>query len=134
MQVQASGFGQTKIKLLGETSSTKVTSHPGRPSAPPHPASPAATGAELGCSSSRASPDDSPRGALPSLPELGHGGPPPGVFRDGTGGVGPAGLDPPGSTMWKGKKGEQRPCVWTDEKDVKYNRTSYRGTCAHDTD
>ena len=29
--------------------------------------------------------------------------------RDGTGGVGPAGLDLPVSTMWKGKKGEQRP-------------------------
>ena len=29
--------------------------------------------------------------------------------RDGTGGVGPAGLDPPVSTMWKGKKGGQRP-------------------------
>ena len=29
--------------------------------------------------------------------------------RDGTGGVGPAGQDPPASTMWKGKKGEQRP-------------------------
>ena len=36
--------------------------------------------------------------------------------RDGTGGVGPAVLDPPASTMWKGKKGGQRPCVWTDEK------------------
>ena len=36
--------------------------------------------------------------------------------RDGTGGVGPAGLDPPASTMWKGMKGGQRPCVWTDEK------------------
>ena len=29
--------------------------------------------------------------------------------RGGTGGVGPAGLDPPASTMWKGKKGGQRP-------------------------
>ena len=29
--------------------------------------------------------------------------------RDGTGGVGPAGLDPPASTMWTGKKGGQRP-------------------------
>ena len=29
--------------------------------------------------------------------------------RDGAGGVGPAGLDPPASTMWKGKKGGQRP-------------------------
>ena len=28
--------------------------------------------------------------------------------QDGTGGVGPAGLDLPASTMWKGKKGEQR--------------------------
>jgi len=29
--------------------------------------------------------------------------------RDGIGGVGPAGQDPPASTMWKGKKGGQRP-------------------------
>ena len=29
--------------------------------------------------------------------------------RDGTGGVGPAGLDLPASTIWKGKKGEQWP-------------------------
>ena len=29
--------------------------------------------------------------------------------QDGTGGVGPAGLDLPASTMWKGKEGGQRP-------------------------
>ena len=44
---------------------------------------------------------------------------------DGVGGVGPR----PGSaceyyvTMWERKKDEQWPCVWTDEKDVKYNCT-----------
>ena len=38
--------------------------------------------------------------------------------RDGALGGAP-GLDPPASTMWRGKKGEQRPCVWIDEKDVK---------------
>ena len=43
--------------------------------------------------------------------------------QDGTGGVGPAGLDLPASTIWKGKKGEQYPWVWIDEKDVKYNYT-----------
>ena len=58
-----------------------------------------------------ASLDDSPRGALHALPELGGRGPPPGG-PDGTGGVGPGGLDPLASTMWKGKKGEQRDIVF----------------------
>ena len=49
--------------------------------------------------------------------------------RAGADGLGPAGLDPPASTVGGGKKGEQRPCVWIDEKDAKYS--CYHVRCTH---
>ena len=48
-------------------------------SARPQPASPAAAGAAPGCSWTEACADDSHRGALRALQELGGAGPPPGV-------------------------------------------------------
>ena len=103
-----------------EASSRKVTSLHPKTSAQPHSASPAAPGAWQGCSWRSACADDSHRGALRALQELGGAGPPPGVSGWHRW-CGAPGLDPPASTMWKGKKGEQWLCVWLDEKDVKYN-------------
>ena len=102
-QIQASGLGQTK-KSLGETSSRKVTCLHPKTSAPPQPAFPAAAGGSPGCSWRSACPDDSHRGALRALQELGGAGPPPGVSGWHRW-CGAPGQDPPASTMWKGKKG-----------------------------
>ena len=77
-------------------------------SAQPHSASPAAPGAAPGCSWTEACADDSHRGALRALQELGGAGPPPGVSGWHRW-CGAPGQDPPASTMWKGKKGGQRP-------------------------
>ena len=93
-----------------------------RPSAQPQPASPAAAGALQGWTWTEACPGHSRRGALRALQELGGAGPPPGVSGWHRW-CGAPGQDPPASTMWKGKKGEQRPWVWIDEKDAKYNYT-----------
>ena len=91
-------------KSLGETSSRKVTSLHPKTSAPPQPAFPAAAGGSPGCSWRSACPDDSHRGALRALQELGGAGPPPGVSGWHRW-CGAPGQDPPASTMWKGKKG-----------------------------
>ena len=60
-------------------SSRKVTSLHPKTSAQPQPASPAAPGARQGCSWRSAWTDDSHRGALRALQELGGAGPPPGI-------------------------------------------------------
>ena len=62
-----------------EASSRKVTSLHPKTSAQPHSASPAAPEGSPGCSWRSACPDDSHRGALRSLQDLGGAGPPPGV-------------------------------------------------------
>ena len=89
-------------------------------SAPPQPASPASPGGPRGCSWTEASPDDSRRVTPRALQDIGRAGPLPGVS-GWRGWSGAPGLDPPASTMWRGKKGEQRPCVWINEKDVKHS-------------
>ena len=103
----------------GETS-RNVTSHPQRLPAPPQPASPAAAGAPRGCSWTEACAGESPRVAPCAPQDIGGAGPRPGVS-GWRGWSGAPGLDPPASTMWRGKKGEQRPCVWINEKNVKYS-------------
>ena len=78
-RIQASGLGHTKSMPLknflqeGHHLSSRKTS------AQPHSASPAAPGAAPGCSWTEACADDSHRGALRALQELGGAGPPPGV-------------------------------------------------------
>ena len=89
-------------------------------SAPPQPASPAAAEAPRGCSWRRAYPGDSRRVAPRAPQGLGAAGPRPGV-PGWRGWSGAPILDPPASTMWRGKKGEQWPCVWINEKDVKHS-------------
>ena len=94
-----------------------------RPSAPPPSASPAAAEAPPGCAWRWACLGAAHRGVLRALQEIGGGVALPGVLGWWRRWCGAPGLDPPVSTMWKGKKGGQRPWVWTDEKNIKYNYT-----------